>query len=100
MVVASKQLKLYFSLIRRLSKNNWASLVVLVVKNPPVNARDARNASFIPELGRSPGEGNDYPLHYSCLENFMDRGAWQATVHEVAKSRTRLKQLSTHAKDN
>ena len=41
-------------------------------------------------LGRSPGEGNGYPLQYSCLENSMDRGAWQATVHGVAKSRTRL----------
>ena len=41
--------------------------------------------------GRSPGEGNGYPLQYSCLENSMDRGAWQATVHGVAKSRTQLK---------
>ena len=44
----------------------------------------------IPGLGRSPGEGNNYPLQYSCLENVMDRGAWQATVHGVAKSWTRL----------
>ena len=42
----------------------------------------------IPELGRYPGEGNDNPLQYSCLENPMDRGAWQATVHGVTKSRT------------
>ena len=41
-------------------------------------------------LGRSAGEGNGYPFQYSCLENSMDKGAWQATVHEVAKSRTRL----------
>ena len=40
----------------------------------------------IPALGRSPGEGNGNPLHYSCLENSMDRGAWQATVHGVATS--------------
>ena len=40
----------------------------------------------IPALGRSPGEGNDNPLHYSCLENSMDRGAWQVTVHGVATS--------------
>ena len=39
-----------------------------------------------PGLGRSPGEGNGYPLQYSCLENFMDRGAWWATVHEITKS--------------
>ena len=42
----------------------------------------------IPGLGRSPGEENDYPLQYSCLENSMDRGAWWATVHGVTKSQT------------
>ena len=42
----------------------------------------------IPGLGRAPGEGKDYPLQYSCLENSMDRGAWQATVHEVTESWT------------
>jgi len=45
---------------------------------------------LIPGSGRSPGEGNGTPLHYSCLENPMDRGAWQATVHGIAKSRTQL----------
>ena len=45
---------------------------------------------FIPGSGRSPGEGNGKPLQYYCLENPMDRGAWQATVHGVAKSWTRL----------
>ena len=44
----------------------------------------------IPELGRSPGEGNGNPLQYTCLENPMDGGAWEAAVHGVAKSRTRL----------
>ena len=44
----------------------------------------------IPGLGRSPGEGNDNPLQYSCLENPMDRGAWWATIYGVTKSRTRL----------
>ena len=58
-----------------------------VVKNPPANAG---YMGSIPGLGRSPGEGNGNPLQYSCLENIMDRGAWWATVHEVAKSRTRL----------
>ena len=47
--------------------------------------------------GRSPGERNGNPPQYSCLENPMDRGAWQATVHGVAKSRTQLKGPSTHA---
>ena len=51
----------------------------------------------IPGLGRSPGGGHGNPLQYSCLENPMDRGAWQTTVHRVANSRTRLKWLSTHA---
>ena len=51
----------------------------------------------IPGSGRSPGGGHGNPLQYSCLENFMDRGARQATVHRVAKNQTRLKQLSTHA---
>ena len=43
---------------------------------------------LIPGLGRSPGEGNDYPQQYSCLNNFLNRGAWQATVHGVTKSWT------------
>ena len=50
----------------------------------------------ISELGKSPGGGNDNPLQYSCLENLMDRGASQATVHGVAESWTQLKCLSTH----
>ena len=54
-----------------------------VVKNPPTNAEDLGS---IPGLGRSPGGGNGNPLQYSCLENPMDRGAWQATVHGVTKS--------------
>ena len=49
-----------------------------------------------PESGRCPGVGNGYPLQYSCLENPMDRGAWWATVHKVAKSRSQLKRLSKH----
>ena len=64
------------------------SQVALVVKNPPANAGDARNVGSIPGLRRSPGEGNGNPLQYAFLENSMDRGAWQATVRGVAKSRT------------
>ena len=48
------------------------------------------NLGSIPVSGRSPGEGNGYPLQYSCLENSMDRGAWWATIYGVAESRTRL----------
>ena len=59
-----------------------------MVKNPPANAGDMRDTGSIPELGRSPGEGKGNPLKYSCLENPMDKGAWQATVHGVAKSQT------------
>ena len=69
----------------------WASQVALVMKNPPANAGDVRDAVLIPGSERSPGEGNGNPLQYSCLENPMDRGAWQATVHRVAKSWTQLK---------
>ena len=50
----------------------------------------AGDPGSIPGSGRSPGEENGNPLQYSCLENSMDRGAWQATVHGVAKSQTRL----------
>ena len=73
-----------------------ASQVGLVVKNPPANEEDIGDAGLIPILGRSPGEGNGNLFQYSCLENPMDRGAWQAMVHSIAKSRTRLKQLSRH----
>ena len=68
-----------------------------MVKNLPANVGDIRDSGLIPGLGRSPGAGNGNPLQYSCLENPMDRGAWWATVHGVAKSQTRLKLLSTHA---
>ena len=65
-----------------------------VVKNLPANAGDAEDMGSIPVSGRSPGEGNGNLLQYSCLENPMDRGAWRAAVHRVAKSQT---QLSMHA---
>ena len=58
----------------------------------------ARDTGSIPGTGRSPGGGHGNPLQNSCLENPMDSGAWQATVHGAAKSRTRLKRLSTHAR--
>ena len=61
-----------------------------VVKNPPANAGDTRDVGLIPGSGSSPEVGNGNPLQYSCLENPMDRGAWQAIVHGVTQSRTRL----------
>ena len=54
------------------------------------SACNAGDPGLIPWLGRSPGEGNDNPLQYSCLENSMDRGAWLVTIHKVAKSWTRI----------
>ena len=68
-----------------------------MVKNPPANAGDVKDMDSIPGSGRSPGEGNGSPPQYSCLENPVDRGAWSATVHGVAKSQTRLKQLNTQS---
>ena len=74
--------------------------MVLVVKNPAASIGDERDAGLIVGSRRSPGEGNGNPLQNSCLENPMDRGAWQATVHRVTKSWAQLKQLriytSTH----
>ena len=54
------------------------------------SACNAGDPGSVPGSGRSPGERNVYPLQYSCLENSMDRGAWWATIHGVAKSRTQL----------
>ena len=59
-----------------------------VVKNLPANAGAAGDTGSVPGLGRFPGEGNGTPLQYSFLENSMERGAWWATVHGIAKSRT------------
>ena len=66
----------------------WGLQVALVVKNLPANPGDVRDTGSIPGLGSSPGGGHSSPLHYSCLENPMDRGAWWAIVHGVAKSWT------------
>ena len=65
-----------------------ASQMALVVKNLPVNAGDLRDGGSIPGLERYPGGGHGNPLQYSCLESPIDREAWQATVHMVAKSQT------------
>ena len=70
--------------------------MALVVKNLPGNPGDVREAGLILGSGRSPGGGHSNPFQYSCLENPMDRGAWQAVVHRVAKSWTQLKGLSMH----
>ena len=61
-----------------------------VVRNLSANSGDAGDTGLFPRLGRSPGEGNGYPLQYSCLGNPKDRGAWQTAVYEIAKSQTWL----------
>ena len=68
-----------------------------MVKNLPANAGDTRDAGAVTDSGKSPGEGTGSPFQYSCLENPMDRGVWQAAIHGVIKSWTRLKrQTHTH----
>ena len=64
-----------------------ASQVMLVVENLPASVGDIGDAGSVPGLGRCPGGEHGNPYQYSCLENPMDRGAWQATVHSVAQSR-------------
>ena len=68
----------------------WGFPGSAVAKNLPANAGDGKTMSVIPGLGRSPGVENGNPLQYSCLENSVDRGAWQAVVHGVTKSLTQL----------
>ena len=70
-----------------------------MVKKLPAKAGDAGDAGLIPEWGRSPGGGHGNPLQCSCLENPMDRGAWRATAHKIAKNRTQLKLLSMHVRE-
>ena len=70
---------------------NLTSQVALVVKNPPANAGRCEICGLDPKVRKIPGGGHGNPLQCSSLENPMDRGAWRATVHRVAKSQTRLK---------
>ena len=80
---------------RILSSNKGASQVVLVVKEPTCQGKRPESQVWPLGSGRSPGGGRRKPLQSPCLENPMDRGAWQAAVHGVAKSQTQLKRLST-----
>ena len=61
-----------------------------MLNNPPANVGDAGDVGSVPESRGTPGEGNRNPLQYSCLENSMDNGAWQATVWEVSNSQTQV----------
>ena len=67
-----------------------------VVKNTPANAGDIRDVDLIPQSGRSRGGGHGNPLQYFCLENPMVRGVWWATIHQIAKCWTQMKQFSMH----
>ena len=66
------------------------------VKNLSAKSTGDKRTGFNPWVGKAPKEGNSNPFQYSCLENFMDRGAWRSLVHRAAKSQTLLKQLSMH----
>ena len=80
-----------------LSKQDLVFLGSSVSKEFACNAGDP---SLIPGSGRSPGEGIGYPLHYSCMENPMDRGAQRATLHAIAKNGTRLSDQAQHSSTN
>ena len=82
------RIKLEDIMFSEIGPSQKTSQVALVVKNPPVNARNVRDASSIPGSGRSLGGGHGSPLQHSCLENPVDRRAWQATVHRITKSWT------------
>ena len=81
--------------LRHFRNHSRASQGELVVRNLPANVGDVRDPGSVSGLERSPGGEHGNPLQYSCLENPMDRGAWQALVHRVEKSWIQLKQLST-----
>ena len=75
----------------------WASQVALVVKSHLAHEGDIKDRGLIPGLARSPGEGHGNPLQCSCLENPMDRGAWQATVYRVAQTQLKWLSMLAHA---
>ena len=84
-------------LMKRDTKGIWVGFPVgSVVKNLPTNSGAVGDVGSIPGWGRSPGEGNKNPLHYFCLENPMDRGAWWATAFGVAKRRTWLNDMHAY----
>ena len=76
----------------------WASRVVIVIKNSAASAGDSRDVALIPGSGRTPGEGNGNSLQYSWLENPLHRGAWQVTVLGAAKNQTRLSTHTVHGR--
>ena len=77
----------------------FKDVIKLVIKNPPANSGDARDAGSIPGLGRSPGERIGNSFQYSCLGNLMDRGAWWVTVHEVTEEFDTAERLNSSSND-
>ena len=80
---------------KELYTENYKTLTSLVAQTVKASGYNVGDLGFIPGLGRSPGEGNGNPLQYSCLENPMDGGAWQAAVHGVTKSQTQLSNFTS-----
>ena len=90
--------KIYASIVH--VHSNYKSFLIFLIRLPcssdgKKSACSAGDQGSIPKSVRSSGEGNGNPLQYSCLENPMDRGVWQTTVHGIAKSQTRLSDLTT-----
>ena len=85
------------TIVTMLAKSNQHFYLALLSPDGKVSAYNMGDLGSIPGLGRSPGEGNGNPLQYSCLENPRDQGAWWATVHGVAKSRTQMSDFTSLA---
>ena len=79
-----------------INRGGYRCVASLVTQTGKESACNGGGLGLMPRLGRSPGEGKGYPLQYSGLESSMDRGAWQATVHGVAKSWTQLSTKHFH----
>ena len=84
-------LKFWLLLTSCVTSHRGVSQVAQIQENPPANAGEKRDMGSIPGSGRSPGGGHGNPFQYSCLENLIDRGTWQATVHRVTQSQIQLK---------
>ena len=87
-IVSKAEIDVFLELSSFFHEIPWAPQVALAVKNPPASAGEVRDVGSIPGSGRSLGGGHGDPLQYSCLENSMDRGAWQTIVHGITKSDT------------
>ena len=92
MQLAKPYIQLFHDLSSFPLRDGWVDIqVALAVKNLPATAGDVRDTNLIPGLGRSPGGGHGNPLQYSYLQNPMDQGAWQATVHRITENWSQLR---------